>query len=223
MTRWAGNQSGTSDPETGALHHHGGQPRAVVAVRLINTRLRLQLTGICRVSPGDFELMSEVALMDLDISELDGRRLPQPGRIITRHRDVAIIDLPSADKPKLTCTRTAVVFSEDTQADPRIYDILLAFHYRAFKHRVNLIGLAKVRHSDGPALRWWYGSVFDAKDAARELNDSARAALWPAPSWTVEQPILVTMKEGLLDRDRLKPDDLLRVVPERYKLGLATP
>src|SRR5271166_2021615 len=103
--------------------------------------------------------------MTLDLSPLDGRQLPQPGRVITRLRDVTLVDLPTADTTKLTYTRTAIIFAEDVQADPRIYDILLSFHYRAFKRCVSLVGLAKVRNLTGPALRWWYGRPLDAVTA----------------------------------------------------------
>ncbi len=159
----------------------------------------------------------------LDLSPLDGRRLPQPGRLISRLRDLIIVDLASADtKPKVTVTRTAILFTEDKQADPRVIDILIAFHYRSLKYRVNLLALAKVRHPDGPALRWWYGSVFDAADAARALTDATRAVLF-TEKWTVEQPIIVALKDGRIDRDRLPTDSPLRNVPEQYRLGLVTP
>jgi hypothetical protein len=160
----------------------------------------------------------------MDISSpLAGRQLPQPGRLITRLRDVCILDLPTADQPKSTRTRIAIILAEDKQADPRVFDVLLSFHYRAFKHRVNLVGLAKVHNLTGPALRWWFGSPLDAVGAQRSLTEATRAALWPsADNWTVEAPILVLMRpDGTVDRDRLPENDLLRlVVPSRYRLGL---
>jgi hypothetical protein len=162
----------------------------------------------------------------MDISSaLDGRRLPQPGRVITRLRDVTLVDLPTADNPKLTCTRTAIIFPEDVQADPRIYDILLSFHYRSFKHRVNLLGLAKVRNLTGPALRWWYGNPLDAVAAQRALSEATHRALWPAEGWSVDVPIIVKIRpDGTADRDRLPANDLLRAaVPERYTIGLVRP
>jgi hypothetical protein len=161
--------------------------------------------------------------MTLDLSPLDGRQLPQSGRLITRLRDVCIIDLPTADEPKHTCTRTAVIFADDRQADPRVFDILLSYHYRAFKHRVNLIGLAKVQDLTGPALRWWYGSPLDAVAAQRALAEAIYAALRHSnDKWSVELPILVTMRpDGTVDRDQLPQNDLLRLaVPGRYRLGL---
>jgi hypothetical protein len=161
--------------------------------------------------------------MTLDLSPLDGRQLPQSGRVITRLRDVCIIDLPTADQPKHTCTRTAVIFADDLQADPRVYDILLSYHYRAFKHRVNLVGLAKVRSLTGPALRWWYGCPLDAVAAQRALNEATYAALgYTNDEWKVESPVLVTMRpDGTVDRDRLPEGDLLRMaVPSRYRIGL---
>jgi hypothetical protein len=162
----------------------------------------------------------------MDISSaLAGRQLPQPGRVITRLHDVTLVDLPTADNPTPTCTRTAIIFAEDVQADPRIYDILLSFHYRAFKHRVNLLALAKVRNLTGPALRWWYGSPLDAVAAQRALSDATYRALWPAARWSVESPIIVKMRpDGTLDRDGLAANDLLRTaVPERYTIGLVHP
>jgi hypothetical protein len=159
--------------------------------------------------------------MDIESSALDGRQLPQPGHVISRLRDVTILDLPTADKPKSTCTRTAIIFADDQQADPRIYDILLSLHYRAFRHRVNLVGLAKVRNLNGPALRWWYGCPLDAVAAQRALSEATYRALWPAAQWSVESPIIVKMRpDGTLDRDGLGANDLLRVVPKRYTLGL---
>jgi hypothetical protein len=158
----------------------------------------------------------------MDISALDGRQLPQPGRLITRLRDVCILDLPMADQLKHTCTRIAVIFAEDMQADPRVFDVLLSFHYRAFKHRVNLVGLAKVRNLSGPALRWWYGCPLDAVAAQRALNEATYAALRHASDkWQVESPVLVTIRpDGTVDRDRLPENDLLRLaVPSRYRLG----
>jgi hypothetical protein len=157
----------------------------------------------------------------MDISSaVDGRQLPQPGRFITRLRDVAILDLPTAER---LSTRTAVIFADDKQADPRVFDILLSYHYRAFKHRVNLVGIAKVHNQNGPALRWWYGSPLDALPAHRAIGDATYAALRPAnDKWQVEPPILVTMRpDGTVDRDRLPERDLLRMaVPSRYRLGL---
>jgi hypothetical protein len=161
--------------------------------------------------------------MDFDLSPLGGRQLPQPGRLITRLRDAVILDLPSIDKPKLSCTRTAVLFGEDAHADPRVIDVLLAFHYRALKYRVNLIALAKVRHLNGTGLRWWYGSRFDADRAHRELSEASHVALWPADRWEVEPATIAPMRDGVLDRDRLQLNDLLRVVPESYRLGLVRP
>jgi hypothetical protein len=161
--------------------------------------------------------------MDIDSSALEGRQLPQPGRVITRLRDLTLVDLPTADTTKLTYTRTAIIFAEDVQADPRIYDILLSFHYRAFKRCVSLVGLAKVRNLTGPALRWWYGSPLDAVTAQRALNEATYAALRrAADKWQVESPILVPMRpDGTVDRDRLPENDLLRLaVPARYRLGL---
>lgn len=159
----------------------------------------------------------------MDISTLDGRQLSQPGRVIARLRDVCILDLPTASQPKHTCTRMAVIFAEDLQADPRIFDVLLSFHYRAFKHRANLVGLAKVRKLTGPALRWWYGCPLDAVAAQRALDEATYAALRHAnDEWQVESPVLVTMRpDGTVDRDQLPRTDLLRMaVPSRYRLGL---
>jgi hypothetical protein len=164
--------------------------------------------------------------MTLDLSPLDGRQLPQSGRVITRLRDVCIIDLPTADQPRRTCTRTAVIFADDVQADPRVYDILLSYHYRALTHRVNLIGLAKVRNPTRPALRWWYANRLDAEAARRTLAEATHAALRHSnDKWSVELPILVTMRpDGTVDRERLPVTDLLRLaVPGRYRLGLVQP
>lgn len=164
--------------------------------------------------------------MDLS-SSLDGRQLPQPGRLVTRLRDVAIIDLPTADKPRRLCTRTAVIFSDDMLANPLIFDVLLSYHYRSFKHRVNLVGIAKVHHNaSGPAVRWWYGQPLDAAAAHRALSEATLAALRPSDvKWHVEPPIIVMMRpDGTLDRERLPENDLLRLaVPGRYTLGLVRP
>jgi hypothetical protein len=164
-------------------------------------------------------------MTSLDSSPLDGRQLPQPGRLISRLRDLIVVDLPSADtKPRPTMTRTAILFTEDKQADPRVIDVLTAFHYRSLKYRVHLLALAKVRRPDGPALRWWYGSPFDAPDAARALADAARIALLGADrQWTIEQPILVALKNGVVDSDRLPTDSPLRGIPDQYRLGRVQP
>jgi hypothetical protein len=158
----------------------------------------------------------------MDITPLDGRQLPQPGRLITRLRDICILDLPAVDKPHPLCTRTGISFADDKQADPRIFDVLLAFHYRSFKYRVNLVGLAKVHNLTGPALRWWYGSQLDSAEAHRALSEAAYAALRPLDmKWQVEAPTIVHMKAGSADLARLPETDLLRrSVPSQYKLGL---
>jgi hypothetical protein len=158
----------------------------------------------------------------MDISPLEGRQLPQPGRLVTRLRDVVIVTLPAVEKPRPLCTSTAISFADDLQADPQVFDVLLSFHYRAFKYRVNLIGLAKVRSLIGPSLRWWYGSPLDATEAHRALSEATYAALRPRDvKWHVEAPVIVTMTNGAADLARLPESDLLRrSVPSRYKLGL---
>lgn len=152
--------------------------------------------------------------MELDLA--DGYQLPASSRIITRARDYLVIDLPSAvSNHKPIYTRTAVIL--DPQADMRVIHILSALHYCDFKIRVNCIGIAKVNGR----IRMWYGDPATFEFARRPLIDACRKALWPHDRIDTDPLVAVKMlPDGTLDRDDLAADDLLRVVPERYKLGL---
>jgi hypothetical protein len=157
--------------------------------------------------------------MDTDLS-VGMHELPATSRVIARLRDLVIIDLPSvATNPKPTFTRTAVIF--DQSADPRIFSVVAAMHYQALRFRINTIGFAKIK---GGKLRWWYGGDHATGQLARvPLQKAIQSALFPSDNWVAEPATLVTMVDGLLDRDSLAADDLLRAVPGRYNLGLVTP
>ena len=145
--------------------------------------------------------------------------LPATSRVIARTRDVYVIDIPSLQtKPKPTYTRTAIIL--DPTADPRILSVVAAMHYKALQYRINTIAFAKVK---GGKLRWWYGDSATAPFARVPMQQAIQAALCPSDNWIAEPPTLVRMIDGALDRDSLSADDLLRVVPIRYQLGLVTP
>jgi hypothetical protein len=155
----------------------------------------------------------------MDLDSIPGHELPTSSRIIGRTRDVIVLDLPSAaTKPRPTFTRCAIVL--DPQADLRVFSVLAALHYQALKYRVNVIGLAKQRNS---RLRWWYGDPATEQEARAPMQEAVRTALFPYDNWTAEPPTLVRMVDGVLDRDDLAINDLLRSVPDRYRLGLVTP
>ena len=158
--------------------------------------------------------------MELDVSI--GHQLPgiASSRIIGRTREWIVADIPSADtKPRPTCTRSAIYV--DPQADTRIFGVVAALHYMAFKYRVNLIGIAKM---PGARLCWWYGDAETEPYARRPFIEAVNAAIGFGDHWSLDIPgIIVPMHEGVLVRDDLVSDDLLRSVPERYRLGLVTP
>lgn len=147
-----------------------------------------------------------------------GRSLPTNVHLIERMRDVVILDLPSLATKPPTYTRTAVIL--DQRADPRMFEILFALHYRNLAIRVNLLAIAKVKGR----LRWWYGDPATIDTARRPMIEACDAAFWPTDRIDTEPGILVPVKGGRLDRDSLPASEaLLRVVPEQFKLGLVQP
>jgi hypothetical protein len=115
--------------------------------------------------------------MDDSILSISGRQLPGSSKIITRSRDIVVLDLPALAKP-LTFTRTAVIL--DPSADPRIFDVLLALHHRSLHFRANLVGLAKVA---GGRLRWWYGDPDTEQHARVPVQQAIQSALFPFDNW----------------------------------------
>ena len=145
--------------------------------------------------------------------------MPATSRIICWLRDVLVLDLPSLPtQPRPTMTRTAIVFDPD--ADLRILDVLIALYYRDRQICSNVIGLAESRGR----ITCWYGDPKTFDRALISIQSAAHVALWPFDHWTVEPLVLAPMREdGTVDRANLPERDLLRAVPERYKLGLVTP
>lgn len=157
--------------------------------------------------------------------------LPATSRVITRARDYLVLATPiadklpsadqppSADKPKLQYNHTAVIFTGDRQADPTIIHIATVLHYQCPEIRQHVCGFGKV---DGRLRWWWTGGPGTTYDYARiPVIKAALAAYWPHSRIDTEPGIIVpTLADGTVDRDNLAADDLLRVVPANYKLGI---
>lgn len=148
--------------------------------------------------------------------ESDGHKLPAATRIVARARDFVLVALPSADTTNLTRINTAVIFSGDRQADPTVLGILFALHYAAPLIRTGIVGIAKVNGR----IRVWCSDPGTFEYTRVPLIEACRAAYWPHSRIDTDPLVLVkTLPNGTVDRDNLAADDLLRVVPEKYKLG----
>lgn len=154
----------------------------------------------------------------MELDDLDGHPLPVSARIVARARDYRVIALPSAVTKPPTFIQTAVILSEDKQADPTVLGILFALHYAAPLIRAGIVGIAKVNGR----IRVWCSEPETFEYTRVPLIEACRAAYWPHSRIDTDPLVLVKMlPDGTVDRDNLGPDGaLLRVVPERYKLGL---
>ena len=139
-------------------------------------------------------------------------RLPAAAQLKLCLRDYLILDwFISSSPPRMQ--RMFVPFDYDR--DERILDFLTAAHYACPRLRANIVAAAETKGR----IAVFYGCPLTIAEAQRALSEAAYRALYPGDRWYVDI-VLVPMRDGVLDRTRLKPQSPLHAAPPRFQLGL---